>query len=93
MTPILGNSEADPDQFRRLLDEEHEWPSPYTFKFIVPLVRLDNLLLLLDGFELETRTSRNGNYVSLTLSPLMDSSEAVIQFYTSVSVIEGLVAL
>ena len=43
MTQILGNSCSDPDQFRRLLDEHYDWPAPYTFKFIVPAKRLDEL--------------------------------------------------
>ena len=84
---------ADPDQFRRLLDEQNEWPAPYTFKFIVPSRGLDDLAALLEGFNLETRTSRKGNYISVTLTPLMPSSEAVIDIYERVSGIEGLVAL
>jgi len=92
MTPIFGSSDGDPEQFRRLLDEEHEWPSTYVFKFIVPAERLDDLRLLLEGQKLETRSSRNGNYVSVTVSQVVDSSQAVVQLYIRVSIIEGLLA-
>jgi putative lipoic acid-binding regulatory protein len=84
---------TDVEQFRRLLDEQYEWPSPYTFKFIVPVQGLEELELLLDGHQLTTRTSRNGNYVSVTLSPIVKSSESVVSLYTEASVIEGLVSL
>lgn len=93
MTQIFGNSHGDPDRFRRLLDEQYAWPAAFVFKFIVPVQRLDELRLLLEGHELKTRSSSKGNYVSVTLSPLVDSSEAVLQLYARVSVIEGLVAL
>jgi len=93
MTQIFGNSRGDPGQFRRLLDEQYAWPATFMFKFIVPIHRLDELRLLLEGHELETRSSSKGNYVSVTLSPVMNSSEAVIELYTRAAVIEGIVAL
>lgn len=93
MTEINGPACHDPDQFRRMLDEYYEWPSPYTFKFIVPAVRLDELRELLDGHELKTRASSKGKYVSVSLSPVMDSSDAVLRLYTRVNGVEGLVAL
>ncbi len=93
MTQIFGNSRGDPDQFRRLLNEQYTWPAAFMFKFIVPVRRLDELRSLLEGHEFTTRSSSKGNYISVTLSPVVDSSEAVIQLYTRVSVVEGLVAL
>ena len=92
MTRILEGP-ADVEQFRRLLDEQYDWPSPYTFKFIVPLQGMVKLESLLDGHILTKRTSRNGNYVSVTLSPIVESSESVINLYTEASVIDGLVSL
>ena len=93
MAQIFGNSRGDPDQFRRLLDEQYEWPAAYMFKFIVPLRQFDELQRLLDGHELITRTSSKGNYVSVTLSPIVDSTEAVLDMYIKASLIDGLVAL
>lgn len=85
--------EGDSDQFKRLLDEQNDWPSTFTFKFIVPVERFEELKALIGRHEIETRPSRKGNYVSVTLAPLMDSAESVIQMYTRVSAVEGLVAL
>ena len=94
MTEIIGPScNNDPDLFRRMLDEYYDWPSPYTFKFIVPSVHLDELRLLLRGHDLKTRASSKGKYVSVSLSPVVDSSDAVLQLYSKVSRVEGLVAL
>jgi len=93
MTTIFEGQSENGDQFKRLLDEQNDWPAPFTFKFIVPKRSLDDLLELLDGYRVETRISRKGSYTSVTVSPVMRSSDAVIGLYERVSKIEGLMAL
>ena len=93
MTTIFEGQGEDVDQFKRLLDEQNDWPTPFTFKFIVPKRSLDDLRASLDGYRLQTRVSRKGSYISVTLSPVMPSSDAVIGVYERVSKIDGLVAL
>lgn len=83
----------DGGQFKRLLDEQNDWPAPFIFKFIVPKDQLAALREVLDGYELRTRQSRNGNYLSITLEPVMQSSEEVIQIYGRASKIKGIVSL
>jgi putative lipoic acid-binding regulatory protein len=93
VTAEILSPEGDGDRFRRLLDEQNDWPARFTFKFIVPVEHLLELEELLQGHSVQTRPSRNGNYIAATLSPVMDSSDAVIALYEKVSVIEGLLAL
>lgn len=93
MMRIFGGGSGDVEQFRRLLDEQNDWPSHFTFKFIVPLKQFGELQGLLGDHEFKTRSSSKGNYVSVTLSPLMDSAESIIQLYRKVSVVEGIVSL
>jgi hypothetical protein len=90
---ILEGGGDNEDQFRRLLDEQNDWPDHFTFKFIVPIERFEQLQSLLTEHEFKTRPSSKGNYVSVTLNPLIESTDEVIELYTRVSVIEGLVAL
>lgn len=93
MSPILESPSGDSDQFRKLLDEQNDWPAPYTFKFIVPQERFDELTDRLGEHPFETRSSSKGNYVSVTLRPIMDSSQSVIDLYERVGGIDGIVAL
>lgn len=69
------------------------WPHAYTFKFIVPGPRREELEALFEGFEYSIRPSRTGKYMSLTCVREMPDSDAVIEVYERVSEIEGSFAL
>lgn len=83
----------DSPTFKRLLDEQNDWPTPFMFKFIVPRAQLAALEKVLEGHELRTRKSRNGNYLAVTTTPVMESSDAVLRIYRAASEIEGIVSL
>jgi len=82
------------DSFREKLDKHYVWPSLYTFKFIIPAAREEDLRQL---FPLHTtitqKSSEKGKYISLTYQMMMPSSDSVIEVYKKASVIEGIVAL
>jgi putative lipoic acid-binding regulatory protein len=82
------------NSFREKLDNFYAWPSLYTFKFIVPFDKREDLQRL---FPLHTtateKASEKGKYVSLTYQMMMPSSESVIEVYRKVEGIEGIVAL
>lgn len=88
-----SSREGGTARFKQLLDEQNEWPSRFTFKFIVPKSRLDDLEHILEGYEFERRPSRNGNYFAVTLTPVMESSDEVLRLYGEASQIEGIVSL
>lgn len=79
--------------FQEKLDQNHVWPSLYVFKFIVPQASVPEILSLFPMHEATEKKSGNGNYISITYSMMMPSSEAVIQVYKKVGHIEGLIAL
>lgn len=81
------------DRFRDQLDSHYAWPALYTFKFIVPKGKEEQVKVLFPNHVSTERPSKNGNYTSVTLTMMMPSSEAVIKIYHSVSTIEGLIAL
>lgn len=76
-----------------LLDKHHDWPCPYTFKFIVPTERLEELCGLLVDFELNYRPSRSGKYTSVTLEPVLESAMEVLAIYDRTAGIEGILSL
>lgn len=82
------------NSFREKLDKYYAWPSLYTFKFIIPAGRQEDLRQL---FPLHTtateKSSEKGKYISLTYQMMMPSSDSVIAVYQKASVIEGIVAL
>ena len=82
------------NSFREKLDKYYAWPSLYTFKFIIPAGKEEDLRQL---FPLHTtateKSSTKGKYVSLTYQMMMPSSDSVIAVYQRVAVIEGIVAL
>lgn len=81
------------DQFAQMLDEHHQWPCPYVFKFIVPTENLSLLETLFESERLETRPSRTGKYTSVTLESTMCSSRAVMDVYRKAAEVPGLMAL
>lgn len=81
------------ESFREKLDKEYEWPSLYKFKFIVPENKADDVRALFQNHEISERPSSKGNYISITSSVMVQSSQKVIEFYVEAHKIEGVIAL
>jgi len=81
------------DSLRQKLDQHYIWPSLYTFKFIVPREKLEEVKRLFPKHESKEKYSKNGNYVSVTVQMMMPGSQEVIDVYSLASGVEGLVAL
>ncbi|PSQ93212.1 MAG: DUF493 domain-containing protein [Bacteroidetes bacterium SW_4_67_19] len=94
-----GNSDEWWIEFRELLEEETDWPTTYTFKFIGPEDDLDELKGIFDehptGEEggLKVRSSSKGNYVSVTARLKMNSSDEVLAVYDRAYEIDDVIAL
>lgn len=83
----------DNERFKQLLDRHHNWPGPYTFKFIVPTLSLPDLECLFPEAHVLLKPSANGNYTSLTATALFDSSCDVELLYQKASKIEKIIML
>ncbi len=79
--------------FKEKLDYEHKWPSTYMFKFVVPSTKTQEITMLFPKDSLETKPSKNGNYVAFTMKKLVYSSDEVVEVYKAASNIKGLIAL
>ncbi len=80
-------------RFRKLLDEQNEWPTTYLFKFIAPKEQSADLQAVFEGEEITVRASSKGNYQSITSHVRVKSAEHVVTLYRRASAIEGVISL
>ncbi len=83
----------DFDRLRLLLDAQYEWPSLYTFKFIVPAAQATEVERLFPPGSSSRRASSKGNYITVSATLNVGSAESVIAMYEEAAQIEGLIAL
>ena len=81
------------NSFREKLDQHYTWPSLYVFKFIVPSGKENEVKELFPLHVSHEKSSKQGNYKSVTVEMMMPSAEAVLEIYIKASKIEGIVAL
>lgn len=91
--PDAESDDAWWDRFKDLLDEQNDWPTRYTFKFIAPADVVDALKAVFDDHPIRVRESSKGNYMSVTAHLRVSSSEEVIEIYEEASSIDGVISL
>lgn len=87
----------DIERLKKMLDEQHDWPSVFMFKFVV---QSENVKIAqVEGMfnsktaEIRQKTSSKGNYTSITIREVMTSADAVLEKYAEAREIDGLIAL
>lgn len=83
----------DEQAFKEKLENNHDFPGEYIFKFIVKPEHEEEVRSLLSDAAVKLKPSSGNKYVSITLSKKMDSSESVIDVYKKAHTIEGIIAL
>ncbi len=82
------------DDVKRLLNEHYKWPTVFEFKFIVPAEKGESLKALLpECVKVETRPSSAGKYHAFTYHIPVASADEVLEIYSRVKAIEGVIAL
>jgi hypothetical protein len=81
------------ERFKELLDDQNDWPTRYTFKFIAPSGRVDDLKDVFGDHPVRVRKSSKGNYMSVTAHLRVSSSDEVVEIYEEASSIEGVISL
>jgi uncharacterized protein len=84
------------NRLRAQLDKEHNWPSIYMFKFIVPNEpqSIESLRVIFDeSVDMREKLSKNGNYVSFTIREMMLNADSIFDRYTRASSIKGIISL
>ena len=91
----------DPQDFylklKTTLDQTTTFPSKYLYKFIIPnsKTKIDQIQNIFNhlGAVIETKPSKNGNYISISVLVLMQNANQVIEKYREAGKIEGIVSL
>lgn len=83
--------------FREKLMDVEQFPTLYTFKFIVPATE-ENKLAIEQLFEhpstkIQIKDSKTGKYNSLTVETFVNSADDVIAYYKKVSTIDKVIML
>ena len=84
------------DRLKLRLDEVHQWPSVYMFKFIFEpeQERTDAILALFPAeSEVLRKYSSGGKYLSITVREVMLSAEEVIERYEKAGAIDGVIVM
>lgn len=82
------------EKARNLLNEQHEWPCVFAFKFIVPAAKAEEVKALLpECVKTEMRPSAGGKYLAFTFHVPMGTADEVLAVYARVKSVEGLLAL
>lgn len=82
------------DEAKRLLNETYQWPTVFAFKFIVPAEKSESLRALLPKtVKEEARPSSGGKYTGFTFHIPVASADEVLEIYSRVRGVEGVIAL
>lgn len=81
------------DNFKKLLDDNNEWPAEYVFKFIAPRGNVADLKDIFIGYDIDIKASSRGSYHSVTSRIRVSTSEEVIEIYKRAGAIKGVISL
>ena len=76
--------------------ETMEWPSVYMYKFIVPNhpEKIDAIKAMFDDSAvIKTNTSKNANFISVSIEVVELDVDSIIEKYTIASQIQGIISL
>ncbi len=79
----------DFDKFKGLLEDHYDFPTAYTFKLITPLDKEEKVMAYVGERPLIRNLSKNGNFVSITYTTTVHTSDEVIKFYKDLGKIKG----
>ncbi|MFT4660688.1 MAG: putative lipoic acid-binding regulatory protein [Patiriisocius sp.] len=86
----------DKDKLRKILDDTHDWPSVYLYKFILKgdnkrIAQIEGLFT--DSAQISTKESSKGSYISISVREVAMNSDEVLVIYGKARAIEGVMVL
>lgn len=92
-----SNAEEFYISLKAKLEENHNFPEDYLYKFIFPNdnLKLTELYQIFDKikYTISTRESKNGKYISASILAFVIDADQVIDLYKKVAEIEGVIML
>ncbi len=79
--------------FMEKLENNHDFPGKYIFKFIVKSEHQEKVESLVKDAEIKLTPSSGNNYVSVTIVANMRNSVEVVEIYKKAKKIEGIISL
>lgn len=93
----MSDREAFYKKLKSQLDDTTKFPSDYMYKFIVPSAgeQVKEVQNLFDkgGAVINTKKSKTGKYVSVSIILKVKSSDEVISYYKQAENIKGIISL
>ena len=89
----MTSDDNEISRLKQLLENNHNFPTEYMFKFIVPQTKEQEVKNIFPYENVRMNFSKRGKYISITVELYMESAEAVLQVYAAANNIEGLIAL
>ena len=83
----------DEQAFKEKLENNHQFPGEYIFKFIIKPEHQKQVESLLKGAEVKLKPSSGNKYLSVTMYKEMASSQEVIEVYKEAYKIKGIISL
>ena len=101
MEILQGSENKNPEEFYKSLKEKlennHDFPEDYLFKFIIPTddAKLTEIYKVFDGikFTLGNRESKNGKYTACNINAFVLDADQVVRIYKEVATIENVILL
>lgn len=92
-----GKEEAFYKKLKEQLDDTTTFPSDYMYKFIVPTDanQVDEVQQIFDkgGAVINTKKSKTGKYISVSIVINLSSADEVISYYKKAENIKGIISL
>ncbi|RRN77534.1 DUF493 domain-containing protein [Pseudoxanthomonas sp. SGD-10] len=81
--------------FKERLEQVEKFPAEYNFKFIVANqpAKIEELKEIFTNLPVRLSASKNGKYVSLTISKYVQNADEVITYYKKAAQVEGVMML
>ena len=93
----MKDRESFYQKLKTQLDETTQFPADYLYKFIVSSEgnKVDEVQAIFDnkGAVINTKKSKTGKYISISIVIKLESSDEVIQYYQQAEKVEGIISL
>lgn len=83
-------------ELKELLDQQHQWPEAFLFKFIYknePTTEEQLRALFVEGAEISIKQSKKNSFNSMSVNSFMNSAQEVLDVYAKAGKIEGVISL
>jgi putative lipoic acid-binding regulatory protein len=93
----MGSTDDFYSKLKIQLDDTTNFPADYLYKFIVPTLenQVAEVKVLFDNTDavINTKKSKTGKYVSVSITLKLKTSDEVIQYYKKAEKIKGIISL